>query len=47
MLMIIGIFKGAQPPGWSNWTIGKRRCWWFCGDDRRGSGSGFSFQGTS
>lgn len=21
--MIIGIFKGAQPAGWSNWTIGE------------------------
>ena len=23
VLMIIGIFKGAQPAGWSNWTIGE------------------------
>ena len=36
VLMIIGIFKGAQPAGWSNWTIGEAPfCWWFCGDDRR------------
>lgn len=36
VMMIVGIFKGAQPAGWSNWDRGcavRRR---FLGDDWRG-----------
>ena len=47
VMMIVGIFKGAQPAGWSNWAI----------DDAPFAGGfsamigvamivGFSFQGT-
>ena len=47
VLMIIGIFKGAQPAGWSNWTIGEAP---FAGGFAAMIGVamivGFSFQGT-
>ncbi len=47
VLMIIGIFKGAQPAGWSNWTIGEAP---FAGGLAAMIGVamivGFSFQGT-
>jgi len=45
--MIVGIFKGAQPAGWSNWTIGDAP---FAGGFSAMIGVamivGFSFQGT-
>lgn len=47
VLMIIGIFKGAQPAGWSNWTIGEAP---FAGGFAAMIGVamivGFSFRGT-
>lgn len=47
VLMIIGIFKGGQPNGWSNWTIGDAP---FAGGLSTMIGVamvvGFSFQGT-
>lgn len=47
VLMIIGIFKGAQPAGWSNWTIGEAP---FAGGFAAMIGVamivGFSFQGN-
>ncbi len=47
-MMIVGIFKGAQPAGWSNWgTIGGCAvCRRFLGDDWRGDDCRLLFQGT-
>ena len=47
MMMILGIFKGVQPAGWSNWTVGDAP---FAGGFASMIGVamivGFSFQGT-
>ena len=46
--MIVGIFKGAEPAGWSNWTIGDAP---FAGGFSAMIGvamiAGFSFQAPS